>query len=156
MLVRLSLAAAGAILALPACGGEGGSAGGTTTVSAAGFRQQVDAICQKYDQKLRALSPGSTDEEFVEFMNAAAPIEEAEQDELADLTPPEGIEDEWAGVMDLREQALRVERDLFAAVVANDKAKGQQLGAQLVSLVEDSDRLSRQMGISCSQATAAD
>jgi hypothetical protein len=138
----LSLAASGVVVVLVACGGGGG-----TGASAAEFRRQADAICKKYEQKLDALGTPTSVDDLAEFVDAAVPIIEAGNKELADLTPPEEFASEWARVMELQEKNLQTTRELHDAIHESDEAKAQDLMGQLGSTGEESNRLATEMGL---------
>jgi hypothetical protein len=145
MRVGLSLAAAGAVAALAACGGGDGNGGATPSPQE--FRQQADAICKRYEQKLDALGTPTSIDDLAEFVDSAVPIIEAGNKELAGLTPPEEFADEWARVLKLQAKNLQTTRELHDAIHASDEAKAQDLMGRLGSTGEESDRLATEMGL---------
>ena len=142
MHLRIALAAVAAIAALAGCGGGGGSASSPAT-----FRQQADAICTKYEQKLEALGSPTSFDDLAEFVDQAVPIIEQGNNELKALQPPDEFSDEWGRVLALQEKNLEATRDLRDAIHANDEMKAQELMTQLGSSSTESNELARRMGL---------
>jgi hypothetical protein len=140
----LALAVAAVAGLLAACGGGGGT---DTTVSAAEFRRQADAICAKYQNQLNALGTPSSLADLKDYVNKAVPIIEKGNAELQALEPPEELAATWNRALELNRQQLDIVRDLQDAVEAEDEAKMQDLLEQAQAANEESDKLARQLGL---------
>jgi hypothetical protein len=137
---------------LAACGGGGGT---DTTLSAAEFRQQADAICAKYQDQLNALGTPSSLAGLKDYVNKAVPIIEKGNAELQALEPPEELAGTWNRAMELNQQQLDIVRDLQQAVESEDQAKMQDLLQQADAANAESDKLAQQLGLQeCGKETA--
>jgi hypothetical protein len=140
---RLALVLVLAAALVAGCGG-GGNGGAP---SADEFRQQADAVCAKYEQKLNALGEPASPEDLADFVDKAVPIIEQGNAELNDLDPPDELQDDWDRAMDLQNENLETTRDLRDAVRDNDPARIQELVAKLDSTTAESNRLAENMGL---------
>jgi hypothetical protein len=138
------------VLALAACGGGSGSSGGGgtgTTLSAADFRQQADAICAKYEAKLNDIGQPTSLSELGGFVDKAVPIIEQGNGELQQLQPPEELKADWDRAMTIQNENLQKTRDLQDAAHKNDQAAMQKLFTELGSNQAESQRLANNIGL---------
>jgi hypothetical protein len=133
-----------AALFLVACGGGGGDG---QSLSAEEFRQQADAICKQYEDKLSELGSPSSLDDLGNFIDEAVPIIEEGNDKLSELEPPDDLSGDWGRAMELQEQNLQVARDLQKAIHDNDTASVQDLVSQLDATDAESTRLARNIGL---------
>lgn len=140
---RLALVLVLAAALVAGCGG-GGNGGAP---SADEFRQQADAVCAKYEQKLNALGEPASPEDLADFVDKAVPIIEQGNTELNELDPPDELQDDWDRAMELQNENLETTRDLRDAVRDNDPARIQELVAKLDSTTAESNRLAENMGL---------
>jgi hypothetical protein len=154
--VRRQLAALLGIvtLVLAACGGGGSSSTGDgASLSAAQFRQQADAICAKYEQKLNDIGQPTSVSELGSFVDKAVPLIEQGNTELQKLQPPDELKADWDQAMTIQTENLQKTRDLQDAVHKNDQAAMQTLFADLGSNQAESQRLATKIGLkNCGQS----
>jgi hypothetical protein len=138
------------ILALAACGGGGGSG---TTLSAADFRQQADAVCAKYEQKLNEIGQPTSVNELGDFVDKAVPIIEQGNAELEKLQPPDELKADWDRALAIQDENLQKTRDLQDAVHKKDEAAMRKLFTDLGSNQAESQRLAAKIGLqNCGQS----
>ena len=135
-----------AALFLAACGGGGGG-GGAQSLTAEEFRQQADAICKQYEDKLSELGSPSSLEDLGTFIDEAVPIIEEGNSKLSELEPPDDLSGDWGRAMELQDQNLQVARDLQKAIHDNDTARIQELVTKLDTTDAESTRLARKVGL---------
>ena len=140
----LVLFLAAAVLGLAACGGGGGGGGGS---SAAEFRQQADAICAKYEDKITALGSPSSLEELGDFVDQAVTIIEQGNNELQSLEPPDELADDWDRAMQIQDENLQTTQDLQDAIHNQDDAKVQELLRKLDSAQAESTQIAQKLGL---------
>jgi hypothetical protein len=147
----IAILAGAAALFLAACGG-GGGAGGGQSLSAEEFRQQADAICKQYEDKLNELDSPSSLDDLADFVDKAVPILEEGNNKLAELEAPDDLSGDWDRAMELQDENLQVTRDLQKAIHDNDTARVQELVSKLDATDAESTRLARKVGLeSCGQ-----
>jgi hypothetical protein len=147
----LAIVAGAAALFLAACGGGGGGGGGQS-LSAEEFRQQADAICKQYEDKLSELGSPSSLDDLGNFVDKAVPIIEEGNDKLSALDPPDDLSGDWDRAMELQDQNLQVARDLQKAIRDNDTAQVKELVTKLDATDAESTRLARNVGLeNCGQ-----
>jgi hypothetical protein len=146
----LAIVAGAAALFLAACGGGGG--GGSQSLTADEFRQQADAICKQYEDKLNELGSPSSLDDLGNFVDKAVPIIEEGNNKLQDLEAPDELSADWDRAMELQDKNLRLARDLQGAIHDNDTARVQDLVSQLDATDAESTRLARKVGLeNCGQ-----
>ena len=107
----LAIVAGVGALFLAACGGGGGGGGGQS-LTAEEFRQQADAICKQYEDKLSELGAPSSLDDLGDFIDKAVPIIEEGNDKLSELEPPDDLSGDWGRAMELQDKNLQVAREL--------------------------------------------
>jgi hypothetical protein len=146
---RVALATVAVAAALAGCGGGGG---GGTGLSAAEFRQQADAICAEFEQKLNALGTPSSLDQLGEFVDKAIGIIEDGNDKLQALEPPTELADDWDRAMEIQDKNLELTHQLQDALNDEDDARIQELLSQLDTSDAESTRLAQNMGLeNCGQ-----
>ena len=131
-----------ALLTLSACGGGG-------RLSKADFRTKANAICSKYNARIkRALANVSNDPQSLASAvdRALGYIKKATQ-ELDDLDPPKAYDAKYEELSRLNHDEISTGQKLADAARANDKAAIQSAIAQLESQGKDSDRLATELGL---------
>jgi hypothetical protein len=147
----IAIVAGAAALFLAACGGGGGGGGGQS-LSAEEFRQQADAICNQYEDKLNELDSPSSLDDLADFVDKAVPIIEEGNNKLAELEAPDDLSGDWDRAMELQDENLQVTRDLQKAIHDNDTARVQELVSKLDATDAESTRQARKVGLeSCGQ-----
>jgi hypothetical protein len=147
----LAVVAGAAALFLAACGGGGGG-GSAQSLTAEEFRQQADAICKQYEDKLSELGSPSSLDDLSAFVDKAVPILAEGNDKLAELEAPDDLSADWDRAMELQDENLQVARDLQKAIHDNDTARVQELVSKLDATDAESTRLARNVGLeNCGQ-----
>jgi hypothetical protein len=150
-LAAATLVLAGSLLAA-ACGGDGGGSG---ELSADEFRQQADAICEDFEQRLDDVEPPTSPDDIQRFVNEAFPIIEEGTGQLNDLDPPDEFQDEWDRVVEINEENLDTIRSVRDALEDNDIAEAQRLIQEAGGNEEEADQLARDIGLTkCGQDTS--
>ena len=146
----LAIVAGAAALFLASCGG----AGGGQSLTADEFRQQADAICKQYEDKLNELGSPSSLDDLGAFFDKAVPIIEEGNSKLQDLEAPDELSADWDRAMALQDKNLQVTHDLQEAIHDKDTARVQDLVSQLDATDAESTRLARKVGLeNCGQQT---
>jgi hypothetical protein len=146
----LAIVAGAAALVLAACGG--GNGGGGQSLTADEFRQQADAICKQYEEKLNQLGSPSSLGDLGDFVDKAVPIIEEGNQRLQELEAPDELSGDWDRAMELQDKNLQVARDLQAAIHDSDTARVQDLVSELDATDAESARLARNIGLeTCGQ-----
>jgi hypothetical protein len=133
-------------LAFAGCGGNGGGGDGGE-LSAEEFRQQADAICADYDQRIEDLGQPESLAQLNEFIDRAIPIIEEGFAKLRELDPPEELQADWDRAMELNEENLELTRELRDASEAEDQERVQEILAQAGENEQETDRLARELGL---------
>jgi hypothetical protein len=139
---------AAAFLALAAgCGGDGGGNGGGEPLTAAELREQADAICAEYNQRVQDVPEPEGVDDLPQYIDEVLPIIEEGQDELRELEPPEELEADWDRAMSLNERNISFIREPRDAAEENDEERAQQLFQQLDETETESDQIARDLGL---------
>lgn len=80
-------------------------------ISAEEFRQQADAICKQYEDRLSELGSPSSLDDLGDFVDNAVPIIEEGNNKLAKLEAPDDLSGDWDRAMELQDENLQVARD---------------------------------------------
>jgi hypothetical protein len=142
----LAIVAGVGALFLAACGGGGGESGGQS-LTAKEFRQQADAICKQYEDKLSELGAPSSLDDLGNFVDQAVPIIEEGNDKLSELEPPDELSGDWDRAMELQNKNLQVARELQKAIHDNDPARVQDLVSELDATDAESTRVAHNIGL---------
>jgi hypothetical protein len=131
-----------ALLALSACGGGG-------RLSKAEFRAKANAICSKYNAKIKgALANVSNDpRSLAAGMDRALGYIKKGTKELDDLDPPKAYDAKYRELSRINHDEIATGQKLADAARANDQAAIQSAIAQLESQGKDSDRLATEMRV---------
>jgi hypothetical protein len=133
----------GFALLLSACGGGGGR------LSKADFHAKANAICAKYNAKIKgALANVSSDpQSLARGMDRALGYIKKGTKELDALKPPQAYDAKYEELSRINHDEISTGQKLAEAARANDKAAIQSAIAQLESQGKDSDRLATEMGL---------
>jgi hypothetical protein len=138
--LRAGLISATVALAVAFASGCGGGDGEGDRLSADEFRQQANAICQKYDEKIQAIGSPSSPSEIPEFVSKGVPLIRQGIAELRALQPPAELQDDYDRMLDETEKAIPAAEKLAEAAKNNDPAAVQeaiQEGEQANSASDD-------------------
>jgi hypothetical protein len=163
MRVRPGLGALLATISLSSCGGDSGG----QALGAAEFRQQADAICEKYNAQFRALaSPFEESDEAVldplepstaqalqTYLSKTIPLIEDQTAEFERIHPPGEFKDEWNRVMELQRQGVAKTRDLQDALRQEDIARIRATLEESEAVAKEGRRLADTLGLAnCGQS----
>jgi hypothetical protein len=128
-----SLAVAGTVLSLAACGGGGASTGATPLAVETSTRPAVvvraDAICSQVNSELLASLPKTVSAHEVATVSPrTAALEQRVVEQLARLRPPAKIAREWDEVVSYRRSLAHALLELAAVAKTNDKKAMRKLG----------------------------
>jgi hypothetical protein len=138
--LRTGLISATAAAAVALASGCGGDNGGGDSLSAEEFRQQANAICQKYDEKIQAIGSPSSPADIPEFVSEGIPLLRQGIAELRALQPPADLQNDYDRMLDETEKAIPAAQKLAEAAKNNDAAAVQeaiQEGQQADSASDD-------------------
>ena len=77
------------VLVLAACGGGGG---GSSRLSKSEFDAKANAVCDKYEKKIKAVPQPSGTKDIVSYIDKVLPILDEGTGKLDELNPPKEIE----------------------------------------------------------------
>ncbi|HEX3268727.1 MAG TPA: hypothetical protein VHQ98_12155 [Gaiellaceae bacterium] len=146
MPVRLPLLAV-AVLAFgaAACGG------GSDRLTKSEFVTRADAICAKYEQRVRAEMrgvPAGNSAELASAIERVLPVIRKGNDELRVLSPPESLQDRYDRWIQIADAEVDAAKKLHDALRDNDQPGVQTAFKQLQQRDADQDRLAReQLGL---------
>jgi hypothetical protein len=125
-----------------ACGG-----GGDDRLSQEEFKQQANAICDKYDSRIQALETPSSPEEVSGFVDQVIPVLQQGISELRALNPPAEAEDDYDRMLDETEKAVPAARKLADAAKEGDGAAVQEALTEARKADEASDDIATKLGL---------
>jgi hypothetical protein len=129
-------------LALGGCGGEDGG----DRLSKAELVSRADSICKTYEARLDALGTPENQEQLADFADKALPIARQGRDDLADLEPPEELEDEYDAWLEQGDRAIDIVERLRDAAKDGDSAEVQKIAGEAEATDREANRLARQLG----------
>jgi hypothetical protein len=144
--MRRTALVVGAVLLAAGCGGGGGR------LSKDEYAKRADAICTKYNAKLRALARPTSISELPAYVDKALPLARKGDAELRALKPPNDEEQtakEWLGQNDSVVGSMERLRE---AAKKNDRAGIQAALTEASSANRTANGLARKLGLSvCAQ-----
>ena len=128
---------------LAACGG-----GGDNRLSKEDFQQQANAICKRYDAKIKALGTPTSVADIPDFVEKGVPLIRQGLAELRALKPPAELEDDYNQMLDETEKAIPAARKLADAAAKQDAAAVQEALQEGNAADNASDRIATKLGLS--------
>jgi hypothetical protein len=139
--VRRALGLALFFAALAAgCGGGGGDG-----LSQEEFRQQADAICEKYDKKIQALGSPQSPADIPAYVQKGIPLLRQGIAELRALNPPADVEDDYNRMLNETAKAIPAAEKLADAAEKGDTAAVQDAIREGQQADEASDELATKL-----------
>jgi len=132
------------LLLVAGCGGGGG---GGDRLTKAEFQQQANAICDKYEKQLQAISPPTSLDEIPDTVDQALEILDKEIGEISDLKPPEELQSQFDELIAQSDKTKQAANDLSAAAKANDKEAVQKALSEGNAASDKADQLAGQLGL---------
>ena len=135
------------VVALAAgCGGGGGR------LSKDEYAKRADAICTKYNAKLKALARPTGISELPAYVDRALPLARKGDDELRGLKPPKDEEQTAKEWLDQNDSVVGSMERLRDAAQKGDRAGIQTALNEATSANRTANRLARRLGLSvCAQ-----
>jgi hypothetical protein len=128
-------------------GAAASACGGDDRLSQEEFRQQADAICAKYDEKIKALGSPASPAEIPDFVRQGVPLLRQGITELRALKPPAELQDDYDRMLDETAKAIPAAQSLAAAAEKGDAAAVQNAIAAAQAANNASDRLAADLGL---------
>jgi hypothetical protein len=131
------------LIALVLAAGATASAcgGGDDRLSQDEFRQQANAICAKYDEKIKALGSPSSPSEVPDFVRQGIPLLRQGIAELRALKPPTELDADYNRMLDETAKAIPAAQSLADAAEKGDAAAVEEAIAAGQKANDASDRL---------------
>ncbi len=133
---------AGLALVAAGCGG-----GGSDRLSKSEFITRADAICAKYEQRVRTAMKGiqaGSATQLASAIERVLPVIRTGNDELRALEPPENLQDRFDRWMRISDAEVNAAKKLDDALRKNDQPAVQAAFAQLQESDAAQDRLARE------------
>jgi hypothetical protein len=122
------------------CGGGGGDG-----LSQEEFRQQADAICEKYDKKIQALGSPQSPADIPAYVQKGIPLLRQGIAELRALKPPADVEDDYNRMLNETAKAIPAAEKLADAAEKGDTAAVQDAIREGQQADEASDELATKL-----------
>jgi hypothetical protein len=142
--VRLVLATIAVLAVATACGGGGG---GGDRLSKEEFQQRANAICQRYDEKIKAIGSPTSPADIPAFVEKGVPLLQQGIAELRALQPPEELQHDYDRMLDETEKAIPAARKLADAAAKQDAAAVQEAIREGQAAEQASDSLATKLGL---------
>jgi hypothetical protein len=128
-----------------------GCGGGSDRLTKAEFVTRADAICAKYERRVRAAMrgvPAGDSAQLATAIERVLPVIREGNDELRALSPPENLQSRYDRWMQLADGEVDAAQKLNDALRDNDQPGVQTAFRQLQQRDADQDRLAReQLGL---------
>jgi hypothetical protein len=141
--MRLTAVAALLAAALAGCGGGGSG----ERLSEEEFREQANAICADYNEKIADLGTPTSPADIPDFVDRGIPLIEDGIAELRELNPPEDLAEDFDRMLDEVEKGIPAARRLSEAAADEDAAAVQEAISEGQAADAESDRIARELGL---------
>jgi transcriptional regulator with GAF, ATPase, and Fis domain len=121
--------------------------GGGKRLSRAEFSKQADAICSKYNAKIRALGQPGSVRALPRYVDRALPIARKGTEELRRLKPPKDDEKTASEWLDQNDSAVGALERLRDAARHADRAGIQAALSEAAAANRAANRFARQLGL---------
>ena len=121
--------------------------GGSGRLSKADYVKQADAICTKYNAKLKALARPTSISALPAYVDKALPLARKGDDELRALEPPKDEEQSAKEWLDQNDSVVGSMERLRDAAKKGDRAGIQTALNEASSANQTANRLARQLGL---------
>jgi len=124
-----------------------GCGGGSHRLSKAEYAKQADAICTKYNAKLKALARPTSISALPAYVDKALPLARKGDDELRALEPPKDEEQSAKEWLDQNDSVVGSMERLRDAAKKGDRAGIQTALNEASSANQTANRLARSLGL---------
>jgi hypothetical protein len=124
-----------------------GCGGGSLRLSKAEYAKQADAICTKYNAKLKALARPTSISALPAYVDKALPLARKGDDELRALEPPKDEEQSAKEWLDQNDSVVGSMERLRDAAKKGDRAGIQTALNEASSANQTANRLARSLGL---------
>jgi hypothetical protein len=123
--------------------------GGGAPLSKADFQAKANAICSKYNARIKAALANTSNgpKSIANGVDRAMKFVKKGVDELDDLEPPKQYDAKFKEFSRINHDELSAGKDLADAARANSKSRLRSALVKLGSQERDADRLATQMGL---------
>ena len=140
------------VLIVVVAGLVAGCGGGSGRLSKAEYAKRADAICTKYNAKIRALGRPTAISGLPAYVDKALPLARKGDDELRGLKPPKDEEQTAKEWLDQNDSVVGSMERLRDAAKKGDRAGIQTALNEASSSNQTANRLARSLGLSvCAQ-----
>lgn len=129
------------------CAAAFAACGGDDRLSAEEYREQGNEACEAYEQKVRELPQPKSLQEVPEYADDAQAELTTLIDTLDELQPPDDLEQKHNELVRLGRQSVDALGDLSAAGKSGEQEEIQQALGNAAKLDQQSDQLSRDLGL---------
>jgi hypothetical protein len=123
-----------------------GCGGGDDRLTSEELVEQADATCADFDQRIEEVDEPESPEDIERYVQEIRPIVEEGTDELAELQPPEELEDEYDQWIQETRSAIDMFDELEEAAASGDEERIQEVLQSAGEGGEDADRLAQELG----------
>jgi hypothetical protein len=124
-----------------------GCGGGSGRLSKAEYVKRADAICAKYNAKLKALARPTSIGALPDYVDKALPLARRGDDELRSLKPPKDEEQTAKEWLDQNDSVVGSMERLRDAAKKGDRAGIQTALNEATSANQTANRLARRLGL---------
>jgi hypothetical protein len=142
--MRLAALAIFSVAVLAACGGAGGSG---ERLSEDEFREQANAICADYNEKIADLGSPTSPADIPDYVERGIPVIEEGIAKLRALNPPEDMEEDVDRMLDEVEKGIPAARQLSEAAADEDAEAVQEAISRGQEADAESNRIARELGL---------
>jgi hypothetical protein len=135
------------VLAVVIAGLAAGCGGGSDRLSRVEYAKRADAICTKYNAKLKALSRPTSISGLPTYVDEALPLARKGDDELRALKPPEDEKQTAKEWLDQNDSVVGSMERLRDAAKKGDRAGIQTALNEASSANQTANRLARRLGL---------
>jgi hypothetical protein len=121
--------------------------GGSDRLTKSEFMSQADAVCAKYEQKIRSAMrgiPAGNEAQLAGAIERVLPVIRTGNDELRDLKPPENLQDRYDRWLQIGDDEVAAAQKLHDALRDGDRQGVQSAFADLQKADARQDRLARE------------
>ena len=128
-------------LGVAACGGS------SPRLSRSDFVQKANAVCEKYNDELRALPRPTSAAEFADFVHKGKALVRKQVDELGGLKPPAALQPAFDRLLAVAGREAPILDQMEVAAKGGDLKKAQRLDAKLSAVDAKANGDARRLGL---------